>query len=337
MPENASSENASSENATSGDTNLNQQVAEDEFVGHRPEAGILTRLRDWTDVAPPLLLARTLRLAGSPIMVGCVWALWAVTGFFIRSVDSVAGLALGGILLGIVWMVVLMILVRQGALLVAGRDMEDYGKICRRILDRWLAIAVVLLAIPVGVFATGLIIIPPAWIARMASDFELWQWIQIVAAVIVAIAILPAAVLMAGGGVAVVMGLTALVNEPEPDPLDSLSRGYEYVMRGWLAAIGYAAVAGLVTLAIYPAAGAIAWSASWLITAAEIAIGRSPASQIAIDLVRELPTAMMAVVACGCTGGIYLFLRRWTGGKEIEDLWLDPRSPPHSLPELKVD
>ena len=50
-----------------------------------------------------------------------------------------------------------------------------------------------------------------------------------------------------------------------------------------------------------------------------------------------LPISAVVLVAIGCTGGVYLLLRRVTGGQEVEDLWTDDRPETVPLPELKTE
>lgn len=274
-------------------------------------------------------------------MVGCVWGLWIATSTAIDGIGnhrhvSIATLSVIAIV-SLFWVIASMVVIRQGSLLTAGRSMESFGKILVRIGNRWLAILIVIGLLPVAIGAASLVVAPALWIAGLFSNSAIGGLVQILATGFISIAIFPAAILLAGGMVAIPMALAAVVNEPEPDPLDSLSRGYEYAMRGWLPGIGYVAVAAIFTAAIYPAAFAISQSGCWIIEVIVGVVGKSPASRMAIDALAKFPTAMMMVVAIGCTGGVYLLLRRTTGGKEVEDLWVDPREPEYPLPELKLD
>ena len=304
------------------------------FAGHDPETGILSRLRDWTDVAPPLMLGRTLRMAGSPLMMPIVWAACVFTadGFPRDSSVTVAPWSAAGKFLGfmILWLPLLMIGYRQGALLTAGREMETPAKVLGRIFRRSPWVLATLVIAPLAVAALAL----PGWVATW---FLSWgsgvPVVSTLVAVVGGLAMLPAAVLAAGAVIAVPMALSALVNESDPDPLDALSRGYEYALRGWLRGIGYWVTAAVFSLAIYPAA----WAVSFAIQMIVQTITPEPIAGDIVAAAFVLPIAAVAWVAIGCTGGVYLLLRRATGGQEIEDIWTDDRPETVPLPELKID
>lgn len=56
------------------------------FEGNRLETGVLQRARRWRDAIPALVLIDALRVAGSPLLVGCIWLMLALQGSLISLV-----------------------------------------------------------------------------------------------------------------------------------------------------------------------------------------------------------------------------------------------------------
>lgn len=312
------------------------------FGGHDPETGILTRLRHWTDVAPVLLLCRVMRMAGSPILVGSVWAAWVFAAMVLRPMagESVLGRSFAFFILAIIAVPILAILMRQGALLTAGRDMASPIEIAGRLIRRPIALLVVLLTVPAAAALFGIVAGGLLWLAGVVQtsgwgDQVVGQTAIKILSIASVLVVLPAAVLLAGGIAAVPLAIAAMVNEPDPDPLDSLSRGYEYVARGWLPAIGLALVGAVLVAATLPIGLAISVAAQGLIEI--VGDANRQAEQAAIGALRRLPIAWMTVVGGGVLGGIYLMLRRFTGGQEIEDIWVPTPPPEVPLPKLRTD
>ena len=243
----------------------------------------------------------------------------------------------------IVWAPVALLLVRQGALLCAGRELAGIGQALRQAVWRtpaaWAAGAMPL----IGVVLVGLPIAVIGWIERAAGGLGWWE--SPLAAVVVLVAI-PCGVLSFGALVATPLSWAAIVNEPTPDPLDALSRGYEYLLRRPLQLVMYLGV----SVVLVGVLGALAWSvaraaslsARWLLGAAlPLPAGGEAASGVAAtaDLwLRFLPIVTCVALSWGLVGGVYLLLRRDAGGQEVEDLW-QPRPPqrPQPLPPLPRD
>jgi hypothetical protein len=53
------------------------------FEGNRLETGVLQRARQWRDAIPALVLIDALRVAGSPLQVGCIWLTLVLQGLLV--------------------------------------------------------------------------------------------------------------------------------------------------------------------------------------------------------------------------------------------------------------
>lgn len=53
------------------------------FEGNRLETGVLQRARRWRDAIPALVLIDALRVAGSPLLIGCIWLTLALQGLLV--------------------------------------------------------------------------------------------------------------------------------------------------------------------------------------------------------------------------------------------------------------
>lgn len=142
------------------------------FEGNRLETGVLQRARQWRDAIPALVLIDALRVAGSPLHVGCIWLTLALQGWLVSlafmtppaiappvefsaasesivstGVDPRAwmeslvalGLVRGGGLLGaslLLWLLPAAIVARAGACYVAGRP-QSFSVHVRTVASRW--------------------------------------------------------------------------------------------------------------------------------------------------------------------------------------------------------
>ena len=140
------------------------------FEGNRLETGVLQRARQWRDAIPALVLIDALRVAGSPLHVGCIWLTLALQGWLVslafitppaiappvefsaasESVTGVdprawmqslaeLGLVRGGGLLGaslLLWLLPAAIVARAGACYVAGRP-QSFSVHVRTVASRW--------------------------------------------------------------------------------------------------------------------------------------------------------------------------------------------------------
>ncbi len=349
--------------------------------GHDLEAGLLARVREWTDVFPWLRLGRTLRVAGSPplvLLMAFTFAVWWLghrlilgdasniavfsptdhdlnrlsdvprrgIGFlasYIHGLNpiSIFDLGTGSLrwygLLGMFWTLLVwtpaaMLLARQGALLTAGRSMVGLKPGISHVISRtpaaWLA-AIVPLAC---VFAIGLLIIVLGWVSRMIDGIQVFEFML---AVIVALIAIPCGVLAFGANVAVPLSWAALINEGEPDTLDSLSRGYEYLFRRPLRLVTYVAVSLAILIVVGFLASAVAWAAS-SVAASMLNLAGSPINvpRMVIGILRHLPAVVVMTVMWSLVGGVYLLLRYDAGGQEVEDLWQPTRPAKPSFPKL---
>jgi hypothetical protein len=349
----------------------------DEFHrGHDLETGLLSRMRELTDVFPWLRLARTLRVAGSPplvLLTAIVFSIWrfgetliGVDGGrdamrleasspldFVGQSSALVSSHIGGSiptsifnrtssqwwwldLLAILWSLLIwapiaMLLARQGALLTAGRTMvgvkPGLSHAIRRSPPAWLAALVPLAC----VIAMGLLITGVGWLARLSGGFLAWETLLAILASLVAI---PCGILAFGAAVAIPLGWAALVNERDPDALDSLSRGYEYLFRRPLQLVLYAALSLGILSIIGALATGIAWAASSVAAAMLDFSGPSTVPQLTQQILQLFPTVVVLTLLWSLVGGVYLLLRYDAGGQDVEDLWQpSPRATP-SLPSI---
>ncbi len=228
----------------------------------------------------------------------------------------------------ILWLPTTMALVRVGALLTAGRDMPSYFATFRAVGRRHRGAAVIVL-LPTGVAAfLGLIAWATTWLAGVIDgvpDHTSWaMWLSLP---IVLPATLIAAVLIAAAKVAIPLGLSATMIEPDADPIDSLSRGYEYTLRRLPQLAALVVVAAGISLLVV---------AGWTVISL---LGRSliesagPSNPPVLLCLALLPSAIAGMMLWSMVGGIYLLLRQSAGGQEIEDLaidsghWKSPKMP----------
>ena len=322
---------------------------EDEFhPGHDLETGFLARVREWPDIFPWSRLGRTLRVAGSPplllltAMTLLVW--WIGESILVGRVlavtkpqQSLDELTSGQFALGIGWAVFIwapagLLLSRQGASLAAGRGMIAFGPAIshafRRTPRAWIAAVAPLACIA----AFGIMILVVGWLAKLFHGFVAME--SVLAIVAVAIAI-PCGVLAFGACFAVPLSWAALAVERHPDPLDSLSRGYESLYRRPLHSVFYV----VLSLCVMTVIGALAWGVAMAAAAvATFILDLSGCSSTVPGITQQIllcfPIVVVLTLMWSLIGGIYLLLRYDTGGQEVEDLWQPevPSSP--SLPGI---
>ncbi len=235
-----------------------------------------------------------------------------------------------------IWPPVILVLIRQGALLSCGRDLADFSAVASQTLRRTPAAWVAAIVPVTAVALIGLGFVLVGWIERLAGGLG---WAEPPIAVGLLALAIPCGVIALGANVAVPLAWAAIANEPEPDPLDALSRGYEYLYRRPLHVVAYVAVS-LVPLTILDGlARAVATAAGFV---AESMIGgvpaptaiRSPLTTRLLELLAYLPVVVSLTVAGSLLGGVYLLLRQDAGGQEPEDLWAPPPGDEAPLPEL---
>jgi hypothetical protein len=360
----------------------NEESADDEIHrGYDLESGMLTRVREWTDLLPWLRLVRTLRVAGSPpllMLVALALAVWVFgsvawfghslpnqspssgasthsaatlfslpgglatslvkhvqllipTRFFAlqEQTSDWTGSALAILWSMLVWIPVTLVLIRQGALLTAKRPMMGFVESIKFALKRtgyaWIAAMV-----------------PLGCVAFVALDVFLLGWIgswgrlaAIPLSLIAALVSLIGGLLMFGAYIAVPMAWSALVNEKDADPLDSLSRGYEYLFRRPLDLLLSSGMALVVLSAVAAIALGITIAAQQI--AGELLALSGTNERMIQDTQSMLSYFPLVVLIAGfwsLVGGVYLLMRSAAGGQEIEDLWVPLSTVPSALPSL---
>ncbi|MEM6365731.1 MAG: hypothetical protein AAF745_14980, partial [Planctomycetota bacterium] len=327
------------------------------------ETGMFSRMRSWVDVAPWVRLARVMRLLASPLYVGIVFVALAITTLLVgemflfrtlvgpfgldwlfgldawgaKSTDSGAGPTTWygqwfvAAMLIFIWTPVMQLTARGGASLVAGRGLPPLSVIAPLIYRRFLKSTLVWIIPPVCIlalmFGIYLMRLPAIWFSA--------RWLSVATGWIVGLACLPVGVLGFGACFAIPLGLIAMVTEPDPDPIDSLSRGYEYLFRRPLFLAWYTILGGILLILFGWLFGGLTGVMSvaatqigsiWVLDAVSIhGAGR------VIDLLflSGLMTLFLASL-----GGIYLLLRYDAGGQEVEDLWEPAQPAAPQLPTL---
>jgi hypothetical protein len=347
--------------------------------GYDLETGLLARLREWIDVFPWLRLIRILRVVGSPPLLGLValtLVVWKI-GITLLALDQttpevpeiastvnqqfnfftafIAHLNPASVfdgdpeivwwktLLGIgwsvfVWTPVALLLSRQGGLLTAGRPLMPLSAALSLALSRtlagWLA-AVVPLGC-VGVFAVLIMMI--GWISGFVGDIT---WLNSLLAGATLLFAIPCGLLAFGANVAIPLSWGALANERDPDAMDSLSRGYEYLFRRPLHLAAYLLVSAIIASIISILAVGVTKTAiqinTQLLEFAHAAEGMVVTSSNLLDY---LPVVVLLTALWSLLGGVYLLLRYDAGGQEVEDLWQAdtcPEPPLPSIPSQSID
>lgn len=232
----------------------------------------------------------------------------------------------------LVWTPIALFLTRQGALLTAGRTLAatqvtlKYSM--RRAVAGWLA-AIVPFAC-VGVFAA--VVGCLAWVGHFFAGNDAVEFLIAITVMLIAI---PAGILAFGAQVSVPLGWAALANEPDPDALDSLSRGYEYLFRRPLQLVLYCFIAFVILVIVGTLAVAIADSASHVCEAMFRVVGGSKDTSRKVRwLLMHFANVVVLTQLWCLVGGIYLLLRQDAGGQEVEDIWRPTPPTEPSLPEL---
>ncbi|TWU56499.1 hypothetical protein Poly51_24100 [Rubripirellula tenax] len=340
------------------------------------ESGMLARVRQWTDVFPWVRLSRCLRIAGAPSMLFVTAIAMAIHAIGLRlltgssppswrwsdagpamvrePLEKIASLVIaaeptsifwwpehGGVTTALttivwsmlVWIPVALMLARQGGLLAAGRPMAPLSVVFRYAVARtapaWIVAMVPLLCVA----AIGLIMVV---VGVGARSIAVNQAIEVAFGFLVAVIAIPAGLLAFGSIVAIPIGWAALANEGDADPLDSLSRGYEYFYRRPVHCLGYGVIAAALIAVAATIASGVAWSARSIVLSmmglVSAPISTSDAAQL---LCGQLPIIISVTLFWGLGGGVYLLLRAAAGGQEVEDLWIPPTAPTQSMPSLR--
>lgn len=239
---------------------------------------------------------------------------WPVLGM-------VTALGWAGVLwTSLLWLPTSMLLIRAGALLTAGREMPSYLSTIRLVGQRlWAGLVILSLPLVCALpfwMAIGGVTALLVWFGSLfgESASHAIQWLSAVMVVPIAVV---AGLLLAAGKFAVPLGLANLMTMAEADPMDSLSRGYEYTLRRLPQLLGYSLIA-LVLGGIVM----VAWTMIGLTALAIMSgIGQAPAASTTV--VGLLLVAISVMLAWAMFGGVYLLLRQSAGGQEVEDIWAE--------------
>ncbi|MDM4016820.1 hypothetical protein [Roseiconus lacunae] len=333
-------------------------------AGYEFETGMFDRMRSWVDVAPWTRLFRVLRLLASPVyivmVVMAVWvsmllgnmlgvelsALYAPMGLIrpeivprtvsaplsMMSQTSFSLSSLVGVIVCLgIWTPVIQVVARAGASLTAARGLPPAGETLRLTWKRLLYSY----AVPLLIIATIFFALLGLYALQLPVVLFPHRIVGVTVGWLVGLAAVPVGVLIAGSMVAIPIGWAAMICEKDPDPIDSLSRGFEALFRRPLQLVGYVVLAMLLVALTQ-------WFSSAALAAANFAWMHVPgamthAREFQISAIAA--TASVAVAWCltlqfGLLGGIYLLLRRDTGGQEVEDFWQPDRMPQAPLPDL---
>jgi hypothetical protein len=325
-------------------------------AGYEFEEGMFSRMRSWIDVAPWIRLVRVLRILASPLNVGIVAIalaltkavsnaslgrtelspVWDLKSNFDRVVQIFTSGGLSqttaiGILLFLVWVPVVQTVCRGGAMLTAGKSLPGVWMTMRVTFSRLWKSYVVGIVPWICVFGFCCLL----FLIRLPSLFWTVPAVSASTGWIIGVSSVPIGILGFGALVAIPLGLVAMVNEPDPDPIDSLSRGYEYLYRRPLSLVWYVSVSFvLVYLAGYLLRG-IGLVSSWAVLMI-VSMISPDAIQFATarDALSLIVSAWQLTLMFALLGGVYLLLRRDAGGQEVEDLWTPPSPPSQLLPDL---
>ncbi|TWU49378.1 hypothetical protein [Rubripirellula reticaptiva] len=345
--------------------------------GYDLETGVLARVRDWVDIFPWIRLGRVLRVAGAPSLLCVTavamaidalgaWFLFGSEPRHLGSLSSISGYLFAPVVLVaqhlwtispsallmrpsytstwvavlrlawslLVWIPVALVLVRQGALLAADRPMMGLSVVVRHAISRTPSAWIVAIVPGICVLMIGAIVWGIGLVARFFAGVSVAELGMGGLAAIIAI---PAGILALGAFPAIPMAWAAVSNEPQPDPLDSLSRGYEYFYRRPLRWLMYVAVS-IVLLVVGALIAKGVGSATEAIVSVSMNMAGSPPQSIgmATMLCRQLPVVVSMTLFWALVGGIYLLVRTDAGGQEVEDLWIPSPADPPSMPELSM-
>ncbi len=232
----------------------------------------------------------------------------------------------------LVWAPCSMVLLRQGAILTAGRPMQPIGDVSRWVLRR-LRNSYLAAIIPSVCVLSLFWIVPIIYWLSSIIDLNALDWL--LSAVLVGLAI-PMGMLAFGSLVAIPLSWAAVINERDPDTLDSLSRGYEYLYRRPLRLLSYATVSILILFVInLLVTWVIGYGARMVAYPVDANSSVSSLANTTLLLLGFAPVVVTYTVSWSLIGGIYLLLRQDAGGQEVEDLWIERSQPSAALPELK--
>ncbi|TWU08218.1 hypothetical protein [Stieleria varia] len=344
--------------------------------GYDFESGMLSRARQWHDLLPWLQLVRSLRVCASPpllMMVALAMVLQSLAARLSIAVRLPPPVLYGGtgaerssnadpipvawakhwleslqsesllmmfvqvIVTLLIWIPVVLILLRQGAVLMAGRDLESLESCLRLSWTRtWMAWVIAWVPTVCVIVLLAMLVLPLAYLSSASAPW-LGTWSGVVQwpiGCVIALVGIACGVLAAGHMIASPLGWAAVVSEPDPDPLDSLSRGYEYLYRRPVHLFFYAMVSWFLCGIAYLLASAVAGSATRLLQAVGEFAGVTSAMGASNEILIFFPMVVLIALGWSIVGGVYLLLRRDAGSQDIEDIWFPPAKKRTPLPRL---
>ena len=233
----------------------------------------------------------------------------------------------------LIWSVPSLVLVRQGAVLTAGRGMESISTTFSVALRRfWPAFAATVL-----IFSSPTLIAILIWVINAIHHYLPAQTMLYWPCVLVLILLSTiGGLLVLASNFVLPLSLGAIVSESYPDPIDSASRGYESCFRRPLRILGYLMVLAFLLIAVFLIASGISWCAERLLF---VAVGAfqtdsGPLIKGVATGLRLLPCTFVVTLFWGAVGSFYLLLRRDACEQEIEEIWMPAPKETISLPRL---
>jgi hypothetical protein len=342
-------------------------LSEDQIhAGYEFESGMFSRIRSWIDLAPWVRLVRVLRLLASPSCVllaalasfvtglggrtllgievfdGAVldaingMRFWQIPAFYWEAlinaaVRSPVRAGVFAVMMALLWTPLFQCFARLGAELTAGHSLSGIGAkltVCRR---RGLVSYLVPLIPWLCIAAFGMLL----FLIRLPSVLLPWSWVSTACGVAAGLMAIPIGVLGFGAWFAIPLGLVAMVCEPDPDPIDSLSRGYEYFARrpfslAWYGVVGSVLIllASIILIGIISVSLFACRLTGWLV---QPDLQFAAAAEYVLTI---LLFGWIKVLGCGLFGGVYLLLRRDASGQHVEELWFPVEREEEPLPSL---
>jgi hypothetical protein len=346
-------------------------TAEEVHVGYELESGLLTRVRQWTDVFGSLRLIRVLRISVSPVslfVVAAVYLVWLI-GFatFLPPRGHWQMSASGNEAANVVDSVSLVILSSNPtSLWLAANGTDAWSSV-------WLVVWSLVLWTPAALFLArqgGLLTAdrslessgellrrtflrtPSAWLAATLPTicaaaigigvvvlFLLMRmvagitWFEFPLAILITVVAIPIGLLLFGSFVAMPLAIASIANEQDADPMDSLSRGYESLYRRPLHLLVSTLTAAVLVAVVWGIGSGVCGLASAAVQTLGKIVGVDPNGQALVQsIIAEIPTILTLTTWLAMMGGIYLLARQSTGGQEVEDLWICERPSPPPMP-----
>ncbi|MEO1528003.1 MAG: hypothetical protein AAFX06_21435 [Planctomycetota bacterium] len=330
-------------------------------TGYEYESGMFARARNWVDLAPWVALLRVLRLIASPTAVALATVGWLITRWafvtlveinsptdfpevgpnaypsaFVFFTSAVVGIELRDlvwfvIVALVVWIPIAALLTRQGAALTAGRTLPDLGQSVELLAARWwrcYLIPLVLTLCVVTFWLLLLVVRVPSMLLSIGPVSTATGWLM-------GVLVIPAGLLAFGALVAIPLAVAAMMVEQDPDPIDSLSRGYEYLLRRPLNLLWYTLICVAIGWAFQTVFTGVETTSDLLVRGVASVSQPDPTlADSASFVVSSIWIGAQITLQLGLLGGVYLLLRRDAGGQHVEEFWTPKPKPVESLPEL---